>query len=122
MSTKFLSQTMWRLAVGAWLAALSPTPARSAEAWVQRYGNTAVSDDVATRVVIDKAGNVIVTGYSDGGPGSFDYATIKYSGAGVPLWTNRYDGPLFGDFAYGLGVDGSGNVFVTGSTYDNDVF
>jgi hypothetical protein len=123
MSTKSLSQTIWKLAVGLWLAASSATPVRSAEAWVQRYGHTAGSSDSAKKVVTDNAGNVIVTGWSGGGPGVSDYATIKYSGAGVPLWTNRYDGPLLGDFVYGLAVDGSGNVFVTGSTYhDSDFF
>src|SRR5262245_29205518 len=118
MSTRFLSQTIQKLSVGLWLAAISSTPARSAEAWVQRYGNTAGSADSAIKVVIDNAGNVIVTGRSGGGNGASDYATIKYSGTGVPLWTNRYDGPLLGDFVAGLAVDGSGNVFVTGSTYD----
>jgi hypothetical protein len=38
-----------------------------------------------------------------------------YSGAGVPLWTNRYNGPGNGDDqAIAAAVDGSGNVIVTG--------
>jgi hypothetical protein len=123
MSTKFLSQTIRKLSAGLWLAAIISTPARSAEAWVQRYGHTAGSSDSAKKVVTDNAGNVIVAGWSGGGNGVYDYATIKYSGAGVPLWTNRYDGPLLGDFVTGLAVDGSGNVFVTGMTYhDSDFF
>ena len=44
-----------------------------------------------------------------------DYATIKYSSAGVPLWTNRYNGPANSDdYAYAVAVDGSDNVIVTG--------
>ena len=34
---------------------------------------------------------------------------------GLPLWTNRYDGPASGnDYAVAIGVDSNGNVFVTG--------
>jgi hypothetical protein len=40
--------------------------------------------------------------------------TIKYSGAGVPLWTN-----VANAIAYSVAVDGSGNVVVTGA--DNDL-
>jgi hypothetical protein len=79
--------------------AFGPRPAQAAvtEAWVQRYGSEAGSQDSAYQVVTDAAGNVIVAG----SPG-----LIKYSGAGVPLWTNGSAG--------GVAVDASGNVFVTG--------
>jgi hypothetical protein len=37
---------------------------------------------------------------------------------GVPLWTNYYNGPANGnDFATGIAVDGTGKVFVSGSSY-----
>src|SRR5438477_5935438 len=67
-------------------------------------------------LAVDGAGNVCVTGYSTGTNCFDDYATIMYSGGGVPLWTNRYGGPgNGGDQAVGLAIDGSRNVFVTGS-------
>jgi hypothetical protein len=53
-----------------------------------------------------------------------DYATLAYSSAGVPLWTNRYNGPANGDDvpltkrSLALGPDGS--VHVTGAS-DGDV-
>jgi hypothetical protein len=85
--------------------------------WTNRYNGPANGSDYANRVAVDGNGNVLVSGRSAGASG-FDYATIKYSGAGVPLWTNRYNGPGNStDEVYGLAVDGSGNVFVTGLTY-----
>jgi hypothetical protein len=48
-------------------------------------------------------------------PYNYDYATIKYSSDGVPLWTNRYNGPGNGeDDGYAVAVDGRNNVIVTG--------
>jgi hypothetical protein len=40
---------------------------------------------------MDALGNVLVTGYSQ--DASYDYLTIKYHANGIPLWTNRFDGP-----------------------------
>lgn len=60
-------------------------------------------------------GNVVVTGYSIGLVGlSVDYATIKYSSAGVPLWTNRFVGGGGYTRPTALALDSSGNIFVTG--------
>jgi hypothetical protein len=70
-------------------------------------------------VAVDPSGNVYVTGTSesDAESGSGDYVTITYSNAGIPLWTNRYNGEGNGDdVAYAMAVDGAGNVYVTGSS------
>jgi hypothetical protein len=68
-------------------------------------------------VAVEGSSNVIVTGYSTGSGSGYDYATIKYSSAGVPLWTNRYNGPgNASDCACALAVDGGNNVIVTGSS------
>ncbi len=84
--------------------------------WTNRYHGPGIGDDSATGLALDGSGNVYVTGSSVGSSGHYDYATIKYSGAGVPLWTNRYTVP--GDsHATAVAVDGSGNLFVTGSSW-----
>jgi uncharacterized delta-60 repeat protein len=88
------------------------------EAWVQRYSAACESDDYASKVVRDAAGNLIVAGYAYEGITGSDIVVIKYSGAGVPLWTNRYNGPGNGyDLANAAAVDGSNNVIVTGYSY-----
>jgi hypothetical protein len=86
--------------------------------WTNRYNGLGDSYDHAYGVAVDGSNNVIVTGYSTGSDGFDDYATIKYSSAGVPLWTNRYNGPQDnGDDAYAVAVDGSNNVIVTGQSW-----
>jgi hypothetical protein len=93
---------------------------------VQRHGSEseAGTEDYANNVVTDAAGNVIVagpTGNQTGG-GS-DMLIIKYSGAGVPLWTNRYNGPGNGDdwpqTKSSLAIGSDGAVYVAG-TSDGD--
>ena len=83
--------------------------------WTNRYNGPGNGDDYPSAVAVDAGGNAIVTGYSAGIGTSEDYATIKYSSAGVPVWTNRYNGPGNNDdLAYAGSVDANGNVFVTG--------
>lgn len=89
--------------------------------WTNRYNGPGNNSDWATAVAVDAAGNLFVTGTSWGGDSGFDFATLMYSNAGVPLWTNRYSGQggqwdQQWDQAVALAVDGNGNVVVTGSS------
>jgi uncharacterized delta-60 repeat protein len=88
--------------------------------WTNRYDGPRNLYDEACAVAVDGSNNVVVTGYSTGTGGNYDYATIKYSSAGVPLWTNRYNGPENSDdYARAVAVDGSNNVIVTGYSYSS---
>ncbi|HSU56610.1 MAG TPA: SBBP repeat-containing protein [Candidatus Dormibacteraeota bacterium] len=79
--------------------------------WTNFFKGPTASADVASALAVDLQGNVFVTGSSD----FVEWATVKYSGAGVPLWTNRYRaGDLTGETP-AIAVDSNGNVFVTGS-------
>jgi hypothetical protein len=85
--------------------------------WVRRFNGPANSEDQAFAVVVDKDGNVIVGGYSYEIGQGVDYLTIKYTPEGLGLWTNRYDGPDHGtDKVEAMAVDGSGGVYVSGSS------
>lgn len=46
--------------------------------WVERYDFPSDGDHVPVDITVDASGYVYVTGYSQGGPTSYDYATIKY--------------------------------------------
>jgi uncharacterized delta-60 repeat protein len=86
--------------------------------WVSRYNGTGNILDNPHSIAVDGSGNVYVTGASAGSGTGKDYATIKYNSAGVQQWVSRYNGPgNSDDIAYSIGVDGSGNVYVTGSSW-----
>ena len=84
--------------------------------WVRRYAGPAGGYDCVYAIVLDVTGNVYITGQSERSPGSnYDYATIKYSSAGVRQWVERYNGPANdNDTGYRIAVDGAGNAYVAG--------
>ncbi len=93
---------------------------RAQTGWINFYSPAGLGA-LANAIAVDGSGNVFVTGseYSNNlGISFYGYATIKYSNAGAPLWTNLYTG--VDGLAYGsaMAVDGSGNAIVTGYTYD----
>jgi hypothetical protein len=91
--------------------------------WVRRYeGLSPHGYDRAAAIAVDGASNVYVTGRSSGAGiiGYPDYATIKYSSAGVLQWLARYNGPgESDDEAVAIAVDEAGYVYITG-TSDGD--
>ena len=73
-------------------------------------------------VLVDRAGNVVVTGDSGAGPGpTTTYIAVKYSNNGIPLWTNLIPGPTYeGGNTPRAKADEAGNVYVTGGSFGAD--
>ncbi len=96
---------------------ISPTSAQVNEQWVARYDGPANDSDSALALAVDSAGNVYVTGGSDGDGTGSDYTTVKYDTDGNELWVTRYNGPVNHiDWAWALAVDSAGNFYVTGES------
>lgn len=84
---------------------------QGSEEWRAVYSGPNDADDRPTALVVDRLGNVIVTGYSEG-----DYLTVKYSRGGAQLWEARSEADPGGlDVAAALALDSKGDVYVTGS-------
>ena len=86
------------------------------EMWTRKYDGPGHGYDKVKGLVLDASGNIYVTGYSAGDGTAWDFATIKYNGAGWVQWVKRYDGPKGNDYdeATAIAVDAIGNVYVTG--------
>jgi len=86
--------------------------------WATPYDGPAAGFDEAYDIAVDAGGNSYVTGSSTGSTSSLDYATIKYNNAGVQQWATRYsNNNSNSEAAYSIALDGSGNVYVTGSSW-----
>jgi uncharacterized delta-60 repeat protein len=84
--------------------------------WVARYDGPAHDYDAALALKVDAGGNVVVTGISTGITTDGDYTTIKYTSTGAQFWVRRYDGAYDLDIPAGVGIDLSGNVYVSGTS------
>lgn len=87
--------------------------------------------DVITSIATDRSGNIYVAGWTDssnfptsitgwGRGGGVDAFVAKWTQRGATLVYCRYLGGSGTDRAYGLAVDSSGNVYVTGVTASSD--
>ncbi|MCD9189356.1 MAG: SBBP repeat-containing protein [Pyrinomonadaceae bacterium] len=96
--------------------------------WSQTFDGSAHYHDGLNEIAVDAGGNSYLTGYTyslptNGNLNSYDYVVLKYDPNGNLLWsktygkTNGYD-----DFPASLKIDGAGNVYVTGYSWDENVF
>ena len=92
--------------------------------WSKNFGST--STDYGFGVAVDGSGNVYITGmhYSTinfGGSnltssGSYDIFLASFTPSGVHRWSKNFGGTS-SDYGYGVAVDKSGNVYLTGMFY-----
>lgn len=96
--------------------------AQPAQVWVKNYDGPAGSHDRVLKTMTDGEGNVYVSGYSYQTETNRDIAVLKYNSSGTLLWSRRID--LAQDHQeqpYGMFVDNSGNVYVTGESNNSSV-
>ena len=93
--------------------------------WSKSFGGT--SSDMGRSVTVDSSGNVYFTGYFTGtvdfgggnitSKGDSDIFVTSYTSLGVHRWSKSFGGTS-GDIGYGVAVDSSGNVYITGHFMD----
>ncbi len=89
--------------------------ANGTQVWVQRFNGTNNDNDAGISVLVDALGNVYTGGWSSSSGGSVDFVIVKYSAAGLQLWSRSYNGPDNGnEFMNAMVMDASGNVYATG--------
>jgi uncharacterized repeat protein (TIGR01451 family) len=78
-----------------------------------------VLTDYGNHIAVDLSGNAYVAGRSSGGL-NFDALVAKYDPSGAPVYWHRFHGNGTNgdrdDFAFGIALDGSGNIYVVGTT------
>src|SRR5438876_1829703 len=83
--------------------------------WARLYNGSGNADDKGNAIALDGEGNVYVTGFASISGNGFDIATIKYTPEGTQEWAVIYNGTGNSeDKAFGIAVDGVGNIYVTG--------
>jgi uncharacterized delta-60 repeat protein len=88
--------------------------------WAAVYNSTGNSESCS--IIVDKKGNVYVTGFTSSVSTNTDFCTIKYNQNGHQQWAAVYNSSNNGeDKAYAITIDKSYNVYVTGysTSYDN---
>ncbi|MGD9109552.1 MAG: SBBP repeat-containing protein, partial [Phycisphaerales bacterium] len=86
------------------------------ELWVKKYNSSSSNSDDARGIAVDESGNAYVTGESSDGSGITSAVTVKYDSDGNVDWVASYTSPVDGvAFAQDIALDGSGNIYVTGS-------
>ena len=100
--------------------------ASGAYVWAKSTGS--ISSDISYSIAVDGSGNVYITGAFTGtadfdpGAGTLNLTSVglediffaKYDASGAYLWAKNI-GSIGSDISYGIAVDGSGNVFITGA-------
>jgi hypothetical protein len=88
--------------------------------WAQRWENSQYHlNDFGSSLVVDADGNSYVTGKTLIGTNEYNIVVIKYNTDGVKQWEDFYYGGFSQalDYPEKIILDGSGNLYVTGSVH-----
>ncbi len=84
--------------------------------WARTYNRyPANNEDLLYALAVDLNGNVFVTGTSLDDVTDYDIATVSYTPAGIPRWTQRYDAFGLEEEGNDITLDSLGQVLVVGS-------
>lgn len=97
-------------------ATIKYSPA-GAQLWAVRYNSTLNSDDKPIALLINAAGDVLITGRAFNGLND-DILTVKYNAAGIFQWVNLFAGTSGDDRNTAMIADGSNNLYITGRTFN----
>ncbi|MBZ0201854.1 MAG: SBBP repeat-containing protein [Ignavibacteria bacterium] len=86
--------------------------------WVSKYNGPRnyIGRFGFSMLAIDSYGNSYAAAISRGSGVTIGYATIKYNASGVQQWVQTYYGPGDSAMAFSITVDGSSNVYLTGTS------
>ena len=82
--------------------------------WSKTWGGG--SDDYGWGVTVDSSDDIYVVGHTYSfGVGGSDMCLVKYDSSGTQLWHKTWGGSDY-DYGWGVAVDSSDNIYVTGGT------
>ena len=100
---------------GEWDALLLKYDSSGNLLWNTTWGGS--DSDHGSVIALDASENVVITGRTNSyGAGNGDVLVLKYDSSGNLLWYRTWGGSDY-DFGAGIALDGSGNAFITGTTY-----
>jgi outer membrane protein assembly factor BamB len=89
--------------------------------WTKQLGVSTL-DTYASSIKIDSAGDICITGFTDGGldgntlMGLSDFFVTKYNSSGTKLWTTQLGVSGKTTSTNSIAVDSANNIYLTGST------
>ncbi len=88
------------------------------ELWIARYNGPENYSDSAVAMIVNSAGDIIVSGNSYNDGSNYDIVTVKYDNSGNEQWVATYDSP-YNDHegVSALTTDSQNNIYVTGYSY-----
>ncbi|MBA7612149.1 hypothetical protein ES703_19384 [subsurface metagenome] len=90
-----------------------------AQQWNTTWGGTSL--DIGKGIAVDTSGNVYITGETSSfDVGSGDVFIAKYNSSGGQQWNTTWGG-VSADQGFGIALDSSGNICITGRS-NNDAF
>ena len=91
--------------------------------WTESYNGSGNGMDIATGMHIDGNDDIFITGSAYTNNDKQEIVTLKYNPSGTLQWAATFDGGTSEDESGGaITTDGNGNVYVTGTVFDNTTY